>query len=115
MLHNYTSNRPFNKPGKFFFMLILGAILLFLLALIVQFLWNEVLVAAVGFQPISLWQALGLFLLSRILFGHYRFGPKSSKWRSSRKKAWRNKWVQMDDAEKAQMREKWQDWCRKKK
>jgi hypothetical protein len=96
-------------------MLILGAILLFVIATVVQFLWNVVLVSAVGVQPISFWQALGIFILSRILFGHYRFGAKSRKWRASRRKAWRDKWVKMDDAEKAQMRDKWQEWCRKKK
>jgi hypothetical protein len=96
-------------------MLIMGAIVLSIIAFVVQFLWNVILVKAVGVSPISYWHALGLFVLSRILFGHYRFGPGSKKWRSNRKKVWRDKWMHMDDAEKTEMREKWREWCRRRK
>jgi len=39
---------------------------------IVMRLWNWILPAATGWHPITYWQALGLLLLSKILFGGLR-------------------------------------------
>jgi hypothetical protein len=57
------------KMGKFvfvFFAIILGAGLL--LALL-QFLWNALVTDIFGLRAISYWEALGLFVLSRMFFG----------------------------------------------
>jgi len=40
----------------------------------VMLLWNAVLVEATGVKPLGFWQALGLLLLCRLLFG--RWGPR---------------------------------------
>ena len=63
------------KKGKFvfvFFAIILGAGLLIAL---LQFLWNMLATDIFGLRAIGYWEALGLFVLSRILFGH-GFGNK---------------------------------------
>ena len=39
--------------------------------------WNVLMPAILGLPAISFWQALGLLLLSRVLFG--RFGPRPGK------------------------------------
>ncbi len=41
---------------------------------IVQWLWNAVLPAAANFNTITYWQAVGLFVLCKILFGGFK-GP----------------------------------------
>ena len=58
------------KTATVILLLILGVIVLgILLALPVQWLWNNTLVGAVdGVNPIGFWQAYGLFILSSLLF-----------------------------------------------
>jgi hypothetical protein len=41
---------------------------------LVMTLWNAVLVEALGAKPLGYWQALGLLLLCRVLFGNW--GPR---------------------------------------
>jgi len=41
----------------------------FFFGLLIQFLWNETLVALFGFPPLSFWQAIGLFFLAKLFFG----------------------------------------------
>src|SRR5271155_4669212 len=47
-----------------------------LVGYIVQHLWNWLIPAIVGWHTITFWQAIGLLLLSKILFGGFhRHGP----------------------------------------
>lgn len=53
-----------------------GAVLLFVgvcagLTALVMLLWNALIPAIVGWAPIGFWQALGLMLLCRLLFGGF--------------------------------------------
>lgn len=45
------------------------AILFFLVIGLLQFLWNHLMPEIFGLKSISYWQALGLFVLSKLLFG----------------------------------------------
>lgn len=68
----------------------LGFAILFvsLAGLIVMTLWNALLPPILGVSTISFWQALGLLVLSRILFGGYGFGRGS--WRGGYgRRGWR--------------------------
>ncbi|MDR3699428.1 MAG: hypothetical protein P4L56_07315 [Candidatus Sulfopaludibacter sp.] len=53
-----------------------------LLGLLLTGLWNALMPAILGLPAIGFWQALGLFLLSRLLFG--RFGGWGHRMRRSR-------------------------------
>jgi hypothetical protein len=66
--------RSCNCKGRFFFILIIPA-LIALLSGIVMLLWNNVLVDVVKVSSISYWQAVGILILSKILFGFPRRGP----------------------------------------
>ena len=52
---------------------------------IVQHLWNWLLPALFGFREVTFWQALGILVLSRILFGGFgmhgsdKSGPRRRK------------------------------------
>ena len=73
-------------------------------------LWNWLVPVLFGGPVVTFWQALGLLLLSKILFwsfgkgGHHRGGP----WRHY---YWKRKWDGMTPEEKeafkAKMKEKW--------
>jgi len=63
----------------------------------VMSLWNWLMPAIFGTNPITFWQAVGLLLLSRILFGRFGGGP-------SRRMHWRRRmmerWNQMTPEER---------------
>ena len=64
-----------NHSRKKFFILIPIALLL-VVPIIILFLWNWIVVDLFGVKSIGYLQALGLFVLSRILFGSYGFRGK---------------------------------------
>ncbi len=53
----------------------LGVVLVAVLGLLVMSLWNALLPAIPGVKSIGFWQALGLLVLCRILFGGLGFRP----------------------------------------
>ena len=57
---------------------------------IVQGLWNWLMPALFGLHVITFWQALGLFLLSKILFGgfHRGGGGRGRQWKMDMKARW---------------------------
>jgi len=69
---------------KWFYLAPLGilAIALFIVigGEIVQQLWNWLLPSLFGWRQITFWQALGMLVLSRILFGGFG-GPRGPKFR----------------------------------
>lgn len=82
-----------------------------LLTLVVMLLWNAILPEVTGVRPLNFWQALGLLLLCRILFGGFRYrGRKATRWRQKRA-AWREKWMNMSEEERAAFREQWRERC----
>ena len=111
---SYKSRLP--GPVKGLLLLILAILFFFVLGQVIMFLWNEILVKATGVKNINFWEALGLFLLTRILFGGFRFGSRSEAWKKHRaKKAkWREKWINMSEEERAVFRKKWKERCGKK-
>jgi hypothetical protein len=69
--HNHHAQR---HPARvlFFLALLSGAVAA--ATGLVMVLWNAVLVEALGARPLGYWQALGLLLLCRVLFGNW--GPR---------------------------------------
>ncbi len=55
--------------------LVIGAVIFIVLGLLVMSLWNALLPAILGVKAIGFWQALGILVLSRILFGGLGFRP----------------------------------------
>ena len=71
--------------------LVIGVVLLVVLGLVVMSLWNAVLPAIVGVKTIGFWQALGLLVLCRILFGGLGFRPGMF----GRHRRMHERWMQM--------------------
>jgi Ca2+/H+ antiporter, TMEM165/GDT1 family len=57
---------------------------------VVEMLWNWLMPAVFGLHAITYWQALGLFLLGKILFGGFRGRPGwgGGHWRHRMKERW---------------------------
>ena len=63
--------------------------------------WNGVVVPATGWHVLTFWQALGLLVLCKILFGGFR-GP-GWRWHSRRRMF--ERWEQMSPEEREKLRE----------
>jgi hypothetical protein len=83
-------------------MIAFAALALGLLGYVVMALWNAVLPPVTGLHAISFVQALGLLVLSRILFGGLRgWGRRGGHWRARMQARWQH----MTPEERAQFRD----------
>ena len=87
MRRSYAMKLSGEQKYKIAFYVMLGivaAVLLFVLfGWLVQFLWNATIASIFSLNDISFWQAIGLLILAKILFG---FGGSSSAGRYSRRR-----------------------------
>ncbi|MCY7357942.1 MAG: hypothetical protein LH609_10850 [Rudanella sp.] len=106
--------KPFwiRKAAKFFFFALL---LVALTGWVVMSLWNALLPTILGVTTITFWQALGLLVLSRILFGGWgrggggwqRGGPRQQHW----KEKMTERWQTLTPEQREQMKARWKDRC----
>ena len=113
MFNSNDSKKNIPKPLKVLFFLALATVFIYGIGSIIQFLWNYTLVEVTDVKPLSFWQAIALFVLSRILFGGFRFGHKP-EWRK-KKAQWRKKWMNMSDEEREQFKQRWKERCKTRK
>lgn len=114
MFKNPTSIRKMPRPVKGLIYFGFAALFLFLLGSVIQFLWNGILAEATGVKTLSFWEALGLFVLARILFGGFRLGPRPRYWRKQKRAEWREKWMNMNEEERLAFKQKWKERCGKR-
>ncbi len=71
-------------------LVILGtAVFVFLGGEVVKLLWNAILPPLFGWREVSIWQALGLLVLCRILFGGFgAHGAGRPSWRRRMAERW---------------------------
>lgn len=75
MEHRFNRNRK-----KFILMPFGAAALLALVSYIVMELWNNLLPEILNVRTINFWQAMGIFILCKILFGFGRGGSGGGPW-----------------------------------
>ena len=81
--------------------LLVAALLALLLSFVVKWLWNWLMPTLFGLHVISFWQALGLLVLSKILFSGFRARPGGSRdWRMR----FIRRWDQMTPEEQEKFR-----------
>jgi hypothetical protein len=109
-----TPRKNFCSGKKCFFIpfLIIG----FLgISAVVMLLWNWILPSISSLQPLTYWQSMGIFALSRILFGGFHFGNhhRMHKHHFGHPEL-KDKLMEMDDDEKRQFKEHWKSrFCNK--
>ena len=75
----------------------------------VMSLWNALVPSLFHGPLLQYWQAAGLLILSRILFGGLRGrGGWHGHWRG---RMWRERWANMTPEEQARLRERFQERC----
>lgn len=84
---------------------------LFVLSAIVLFLWNAIIPAVTGVLPLTYWQAMGLLVLCRILFGGFRFRGNHAHHQRFMHQSFRNKFMDMNDEEREQFQNQWKKRC----
>ncbi|MCW3087741.1 MAG: hypothetical protein JWQ78_1127 [Sediminibacterium sp.] len=90
--------------------IILAIMMTALLGWVVMSLWNNILAVVLPVSVISFWQALGILVLSKILFGGFHGG-----WRGGGghwKKEMREKWQTMSPEEREKIKQEWRNRCR---
>ena len=92
--------------------LVFVIIAVFVFGLVVMSLWNAILPAVLGVKAISFMQALGILLLSKILFGGFGCSRHRGGWRN------KGKWMEMKDKfagmtpeEREKFKAEWKDKC----
>jgi hypothetical protein len=103
--------RPENKLSSKLFRGLLLAALFLLLTGLAMYLWNSVLTLVTHITTINYWQALGLMILCRILFGGV---PGGWGWGDGRG-GLKDKLINMSDDDRAAFKEEWRKRCERKK
>ncbi|MFI5156752.1 MAG: hypothetical protein ACHQEM_11225 [Chitinophagales bacterium] len=79
-----------------------------LFSFIVMQLWNNVLANVVHVSTVNFWQALGILVLAKILFGGFRGGH----WGRHRwNKQMQQKWMNMTPEEREKFKAEWRTRC----
>ena len=104
------NNRFKKRRGKAFIFLIIPAMLL-LASGVVMWLWNAILPSLVHVNNISYWQAAGLLILCRILFGGFKFGSPGGR-SFGNSNHLRSKWMSMSAEEREHFKSELQKRCR---
>lgn len=99
--------KEFIYKYKYIFFPVFGAAALLLFGSVIMLLWNWLMPDLFGLTTITFWQALGLFILSRILFSGMG-GGKGSKNKKCRTHSGREKWMDMSPEER-------KEWIKKRK
>ena len=111
MQTNYKSKRGLKR---FFVLPLIIIVAVLLISAVVMLLWNAILPELLNVHPIGYWQAVGLLILCKILFGG--FGPRRHGGAPpSRRMHWSDKWSGMTEEEKARFKEEWKRRCEQRK
>jgi Ca2+/H+ antiporter, TMEM165/GDT1 family len=103
-----TMNQKYKRKKGFFILFAIVAVVA--LGFVVQGLWNNLLPEILGAKVITYWQAIGLFVLCRILFGSFSFRGKRNGPFSNPE--FKGKFMNMSEEERAELKDRWRERCR---
>ncbi|HEY5327327.1 MAG TPA: hypothetical protein VIJ27_10035 [Mucilaginibacter sp.] len=101
--------RSFIYRGRFIFIPLAVAAFLSLASFVVMNLWNWLMPVIFHLGVITFWQAMGIFILSKILFGFGKGGPRGGGHWMRHRMAERFK--NMTPEEREKFKEKWGQRC----
>ena len=102
---------------------LIGAVALaFLFGYVVVWLWNWLMPELFGLKIITFWQAVGLIILARIIFGGFKHSPRDhrpDKFSSRRKRIFKHhpfdkRWKYYEDYWKEEGKEAFDDYVKRK-
>jgi Ca2+/H+ antiporter, TMEM165/GDT1 family len=107
-----TSNKKYCGNRRCFFipLLIVG---IFVVSGVVMLLWNWIIPGISTLSPLTYWQAMGIFILSRILFGGFRFHSHRGGYRHVHRfhTKIKDRFMDMNEDEKQQFKNQWKKRC----
>jgi hypothetical protein len=77
------------------------------LSLVVMLLWNALIPSLFGGPALGFWQAAGVLVLCRVLFGGFRPHGNHHGWRQ---RGWRARWHRMSPEERDRFRDGFRRW-----
>jgi len=92
-------------------MIVCAALAIVALGFVIMTLWNHILVAVLSVKAITYTQALGIFVLSKLLFGGFKGRGCGCGFRG-RGKEMKEKWMNMTPEEREQFKQNWRSRCR---
>lgn len=98
------------KNKNYLFLLFPPAVLA-IVTYIVMWLWNTILTAVVGVHEVNFWQAMGILVLSKILFGGFHGRCGTGPFRKIHKKQMEQEMSGMSEEEKQKLKEIWKKRC----
>ncbi|WP_312090817.1 hypothetical protein [Chryseobacterium sp.] len=103
------NKHKYNK-GWWFCIILCPPVIFLLISWIVMLLWNCLLPEILGVKTIGFWQAMGILVLSKILFGgfHGKFGQGMKQIRA---KHFEHRMEGMSAEEKEKFKEIWKQRC----
>lgn len=92
--------------------ILLGLLFFALVTGVTMYLWNTLLPPLFNLSAITFWQAAGLLILSRLLFGGFGRGGGGNRWKNHPKNQYlREKWENMTPQEREQFKQQWRQRC----
>ena len=104
-------HKPNRIKKRFFLFPLFFLAGLFAVSAVVMLLWNAIIPTISGITPLSYWQAMGLFVLCRILFGGFKFSRHRNAHRHFAHHGFKDKFMDMNDEEKQQFKNQWKQRC----
>lgn len=99
--------------GKAVMILVFCTAFVMLFSFIVMSLWNGILADVLGVKIITFWQALGILVLSKILFsGFGGFAHKREHFKNRFRQKMLDRWEKMTPEEKQKFKDEWKTRCR---
>lgn len=96
------------KVGKVVFFMLLIPVVAYAFIHLVMYLWNGIIPDVFGLTTITFWQAAGIILLSKLLFGGMNFGKRGCcHKRRGFGYGMKEKFMNMSDEDKEKMKQEW--------
>lgn len=97
-----------SRAGRIAMFAAFAVVFLAVFSYFVMWLWNWLMPMLFGLRVITFWQALGILVLSKILFGGFRGGPhRDWNWR----RRMYERWEKMTPEEREKFRERMPGRC----
>ena len=97
-----------SRAGKIAMFVMFAVVFLAVFSYFVMWLWNWIMPMLFGLRVITFWQAVGILVLSKILFGGFRGGPhRDWNWR----RRMYERWGKMTPEEREKLRERMRSRC----
>jgi len=105
-----------SRAGKKVWFILVSVSLILVMCYFVMFLWNALLPDLLHVNMISYSQAIGLWVLSRLLFGRFHFGrgEKSYAGGGRAEYRWKDKLSAMSEADRSAFKAEWRARCAEK-